>query len=147
MTAVLQAFGIDWHLLIVNAINFALLLAALWYFLYGPLTRILEERRQKIAQGVAEAEEAHKKLEEIEGARSSMLADAGKEAEAVLAHARENAAKKEHERVTAGEQAAARMVKEAEAQAAELKSRAIAESREEIAKLIVLGAEKALIKK
>lgn len=147
MSAILQAFGIDWRLLIINAVNFALLLGALWYFLYEPLTRILEERRTKVAQGVADAEEARTKLEEIQSARAEMLAEAGKEADDVLARAREGALVKGREIVSSGEKAASRIVSEAEAQAEELKRRAILESREEMARLIVLGAEKALAEK
>src|SRR6185437_4045639 len=142
MSAVLQAFGIDWRLLIVNAVNFALLMGALWYFLYHPLTRVLEERRAKVAKGVEDAEAARLKLEEVEAARSGMLAEAGKEADEVLAHAREAGIAKERELVSAGQKTASRIVSEAEQEAEALK-----ESREEMAKLIVLGAEKALLEK
>ena len=47
MGQVLAAFGIDWRLLLINSINFGLLLLALWYFLYGPLMKMLEEAPQK----------------------------------------------------------------------------------------------------
>lgn len=147
MSAVLQAFGIDWRLLIVNAVNFVLLMGALWYFLYHPLTRVLEERRAKVTKGVEDAEAARKKLEEIEAARAGMLADAGKEADEVLAHAREAGIAKERELVSSGQKSASRIVSEAEQEAMALKERALKESKEEMAKLIVLGAEKALLEK
>lgn len=147
MSAVLQAFGIDWRLLVVNAVNFALLMGALWYFLYHPLTRVLEERRAKVAKGVEDAEAARRKLEEVAAARAGMLADAGREADEVLAHAREAGALKERELVSAGQKTASRIVSEAEQEALALKERAMKESKEEMAKLIVLSAEKALLEK
>jgi F-type H+-transporting ATPase subunit b len=142
MSSLISAFGIDWRLLIVNCINFGLLLAVLWYFLYGPLTKMLEQRRQKIAQGVQDASDAEARLNEIQGARASMLAEAGKEADQVVASARAAGSAKERELVSAGETAAANLLKEAQMQAQELKTKSIAESKQEVAKMIVLGMER-----
>ena len=142
MQQILTTFGVDWRLLIINSINFALVLLVLWYFLYTPIMRILNERREKVIQGVKDADEAKIKLEEIEHSRAVVLADAGKEADAVLAHAQKSAADLERERKAASEAAAAHMLKDAEAQSKELKAQAIAQSKQEVAKLIVLGMEK-----
>lgn len=142
MSAILSTFGIDWRLLLINAVNFGLLLVALWYFLYAPVMKMLEERREKIAQGVRDAQAAAKELSQTQAARSVVLADAGKEADDVVAAARALGTAKEKELLAKGEAAAATLLRDAEAQAAELKARAIAESKQEIAKLIVLGMEK-----
>ncbi len=88
MSAVLSAFGIDWRLLLINSVNFGLLLLAMWYFLYGPLMRMLEERQKKVAQGVHDAQEAKQALKGAEEARTAILATAGREADDVLARAR-----------------------------------------------------------
>ena|SRR3989344_3886627 len=146
MEQILTTFGIDWHLLLINAVNFGLLLAALWYFLYGPVMKMLEERRQRVVQGVRDAETATHRLSEIECSRAEVLARAGKEADSVLSAARAAGAAKERELVQKGEQAAALALREAEAAADEAKRRAIAESKQEVAKLIVLGMEKAFTK-
>ncbi len=142
MDKILTTFGIDWHLLLINAINFGLLLLVLWYFLYEPVMRMLEERRTKVAQGVRDADAAAQALSEIETSRASALAEAGKEADTILAAARTAGTTKEQELMHKGEATAAVLLREAEAQAAELKARAIEESKKEVAKLIVLGMEK-----
>jgi F-type H+-transporting ATPase subunit b len=139
---VFAAFGIDWRLLLINAVNFALLMLALWYFLYGPLMRILEERRQKVAQGVRDAEAAKAHLKEIEDSRAEVLAQAGQEADDVLAKTRAAAAAREKEILAQGEAAAQALLKEAEARAEELKHQSLEESKRELAKLVVLGIEK-----
>ena len=146
MSAVLSTFGIDWRLLLINAVNFCLLMLALWYFLYGPITAMLEERRQKVAKGVEDAQAAAVKLAEIEGSRKEVLAHAGKEADAIVAEARAAALQKEHDILAAGEARAGQALKEAAAQALELKTQAIEESKQEVAKLIVLGMQKAMNK-
>ena len=144
MQQVLVAFGIDWRLLLVNAVNFGVLMLVLWYFLYEPLTKMLEQRRQKVAEGVRDAESAKLELVEIEKSRSEILAQAGSEADDVLKKSRAAAQAKEREIVAAGEAAAAHTLREASAQAAELKIEAIEESKKEVAKMVVLGVEKML---
>lgn len=142
MQQILTTFGIDWHLLLINAVNFGLLLLVLWYFLYAPVMKMLEERRTKVAQGVRDAQEAANKLAEIAQSRAATLAKAGKEADGVVAAAHATGAAKERELLSKGEAAAATLLRDAEAQATELKARAIEESKQEVAKLIVLGMEK-----
>lgn len=143
MEAVLTTFGIDWRLLLINAVNFGLLMLLLWYFLYGPLMRMLEERRERVAQGMRDAEAAARKLQEVEGSRAATLAAAGREADEVLAAARAAGTAQERELKAKGEAAAAAALRDAEAQAQELKERSLEESKHEIAKLIVLGIESA----
>lgn len=143
MDAILTTFGVDWRLLTINAINFALVLGVLWYFLYTPIMRMLEERRTKVAQGVKDAEAAGVKLGEIEKSRTGVLAKAGTEADQIVSHAQKRATEKERELLSRAEASAASVIAEAEAEAKESKHRAVVESKEEVAKLIVLGMEKA----
>ena len=142
MEAILHTFGIEWRLLLIQAINFGLLLAGLTYFLYGPISRMLEERRKTVTKGVEDAEKAKEELAQIESTRASKLAEAGKEADTVLANARANAMDKEREILARAEQGATTLLSDAEAQAKESKERAIHESKEEVAKMIVLGMDK-----
>lgn len=144
MESILSTFGIDWRLLLINMVNFGLLLLGLWYFMYGPVMRMLEERRQKVAKGVEDAEAATQALQEIEGERSAVLSAAAAQADEALARARAAASARERELVEEAGRRAESIVAQAEAQASESKARAIAESKLEVAKLIVLGMEKAM---
>lgn len=144
MEQILSTFGIDWKLLLINALNFALALTVLWYFLYTPIMRVLEERREKVSRGVKDAESAQAKLKEIETSRGATLAAAGKEADDILAGARAAGTKKEREITAQAEGTAAAVLEEAQVEAQELKHRAIEESRQEVAKLVVLGLEKGM---
>ena len=144
MEQVLHVFGIDWKLLLINAANFGLLLAALTYFFYKPMMRMLDLRRDKIARGVEAAQKAETELKEIEASRAAKLAKAGKEADQVVSEARSAGAEKQKEIVSLAEAAAARTLAEAEAQAEDMKQKAVQESKQEVAKLVVLGIEKSL---
>ena len=145
MAQLFAAFGIDWRLLISNIVNFSRVLLALWYFLYEPLTRMLATRREKVAAGVRQADEAARHLHEIAEARVGLLRDAGKEADEVVAKARTAGMQKGQEIISASEVSAENLLKSAAAEAEELKAQAIRESKQEVAKLIVFGMERALI--
>lgn len=142
MNAILTTFGVDWRLLLINAVNFGLLLAALTYFLYKPVMRVLEERRHKIAKGVEDAQAAEARLKEIEESRGARLAQAGQAADEIIASARASGSEKAKEIVASAQTNAERTLQDASAQAAEMKRRAVSESKEEVARLIVLGIER-----
>src|ERR1700678_2255452 len=66
MSQLLSQLGIDWHLLLSQVINFFLLLLVLWYFIYKPLLKLLHDRKDKIEQGIVKAEEADRRLIEVD---------------------------------------------------------------------------------
>ena len=142
MSQLFAAFGIDWRLLVINVINFSALFAVLSYFLYRPLTSMLAVRRERVAEGMRAAEDAMRERKELADARAGMLASAGAEADDVLSKARASALLKSQEIVSAGEVSAENLLKDAEARSKELQAEALRESKQEVAKLIVLGIER-----
>lgn len=147
MGALFSAFGVDWQLLLIQLVNFALLLAALTYFLYRPILRIIDERREKVAEGVRLAEEADQKLEDAQSQSDMMVADAAKEAEGLVAAARSRASEMTAETSKAAEAKANAILKEAQAKAEEQKRLALQESSKEITRAAMLAAEKILQEK
>ncbi len=146
MGGLLTVFGVDWKLLLVQGVNFALLISVLTYFLYKPVLRIIDERREKIAESVRVANAAAKKLEDAKGTSDSMIGAAAKEAEGLVATARTRADEKGSEIMKAAQSRSDAMLAEAQARAEEAKRQAILESEREIARLGVLAAEKIMRK-
>lgn len=147
MEQILDTFGIQWEVLTVQIVNFAVLLGLLWYFLYRPLLSLIEKRRTQIIEGVANAEKAEASLRDADAKRAEVLAHAGLEAESILGNARTSAQAKESQLVALAEEKAARLVSEAELRAESLKQQALVESKEDIARMIVLGAERLMRQK
>jgi F-type H+-transporting ATPase subunit b len=144
MEQLIQAFGIDWRVILVQMVNFAILLTALWYFLYKPFTALIEKRRAHIIQGIADAERAHKALMDADAKKAEILAHATLNSERMLLVAREQAKQKEAEIIAQAQARSERILREADLKGKEIKEEALRESKEEIAKLIVLGTEKTL---
>lgn len=141
---IFHTFGIDWRLLLIQAVNFGVLMLALWAFLYKPLLKLLDERRSKIEKGVRDAEEADAKLKSASEEKRAMLVAATKEADALAERARRELVEKEKQSALLADEKAGRIIATAEKESAELKARALAGAKEELAKMIVLGAEKTL---
>ena len=147
MSALFEAFGIDWHLLIVQAINFGVLLFILWYFLYRPILKMIDDRRAKIAEGVKTAEAAQRRLEEAKSEGEGIVGQAAREAENLVAAARTRADERASEIVRNAEAQAQTALKDAAARAEEAKRQALKESQKEIARAAVLAAEKIMREK
>ena len=65
MSQLTSQLGLNWQLLLAQAVNFAILLIVLKLFVYGPLTKMLHERRSRIETGLEKAKEADERLRDI----------------------------------------------------------------------------------
>ena len=144
MSELFAAFGINWQLLIVQAINLGILLFVLWYFLYTPILKLIDDRQKKIADGVKTAEAAERKLADAQVEGEGIVGTAAREAETLVATARGRADEKGNEIVKAAEARANAVLEEASARAEEAKRMALSESSKEIARAAMLAAEKIL---
>ena len=144
MNQLFTAFGIDWRLLIIQGVNFAVLLSALTYFLYRPITKMIDDRRAKIAEGVRMAEAADQRLAEAKIEGEGLVGAAAREAEGLVASARSRADEKGSEILSAAQVRADAVMKDAAARAEEAKRMALQESEREIARVAMLAAERIL---
>lgn len=147
MQEIISAFGIDSKLIVVQIVNFSLLLGLLWYFLYTPLLKLLSDRQEKIQKGVEDAEKAAQSREDASTEKKAVLSEAHKEAEAIDARAKTHADEKAAGIIAEAQDKAVGVVANATAKGEELKVQARKESEAEIAKLAILAAEKVLQEK
>lgn len=91
MEELIRHFGIDWKLLLAQAVNFGILLAVLWKFAYRPILKILARRREEVENGLRAAAEARDALARIGALQREKLEDARREALAIVNRAQETA--------------------------------------------------------
>ncbi len=147
MEGVLSAFAIDWRLLIAQMVNYGLVLVILWAFVYKPVLRILDERQQKIAKGIEDAEAAQVARAASEEAALLRAKEADKEGQEIVARARKHAHELENSMMVEASVRAERIQKEAEMLALAEKEKMLKETEAEIARLAILGAKKLLTEK
>jgi len=146
MSQLFAAFGIDWRLLIAQAVNFGIVLIALWYFLYKPTLALLERRRELVAKGVTDAAKAEEKLAGADAEALKRVAAADEDAEHIVSAAREAGNAEKVRLLKEAEERSAAVTKDAEARAKESAARFARESERDVARLAVLAAEKLLKK-
>ena len=147
MEEILVAFGIDWRLISIQIFNFVALVLVLWYFLYQPVLKILNERQKKIEQGVKNAENAEAALKNADEEKVKIVSKAHAEAGEIVDRAKKHAEEKGTVIVSDAQNKADRIMSDAKDKGEELKAQAKEESEAEIAKVAVLAAEKVLNKK
>jgi F-type H+-transporting ATPase subunit b len=87
----LGKFGLDPILLAAQVVNFLIIAWILNRFLIRPLMANMKARREKIAQGLEDADKARKALEDAAKERDKVLQDASAEAFRLLQNARDGA--------------------------------------------------------
>ena len=133
----IEVLGIQWVKLIAQTINFAIVLFVLWKWAYKPIFNVLEVRREKIVEGLANAEKIAVQLAKTEADRKAILAQAGDEANKMIEEARVAALRvrevETQKAITAAEQI---LIKAREA-AAQDHDRMLRELKREVGRLVV----------
>jgi F-type H+-transporting ATPase subunit b len=138
MGETLHSLGIYWPKLIAQTVNFGIVLFILWKFAYRPVLAMLEQRRQKVAEAMTNAEKAKAELAKAETARQELLAKANQDATKLIEEARA-AANRVRERETQKAIAEAEQIIAKAREAAEMEhTRMLAETKRELGRLVVL---------
>lgn len=80
-------FGIQPVLLAAQVVNFLILLFILKKFLYGPILKVLETRKTRIAESLKQAEDIEKRLAEISEEEQKRILKAAQEGEKIIKEA------------------------------------------------------------
>jgi F-type H+-transporting ATPase subunit b len=132
-----ETFGWNVPLFLSQVVSFVIVAFLLRRFAYKPILTVLEERRQRIAQGLANADKIKQQLAEAEQRHAEILAKANTEAQRMIDEARESAGhvaeRREQEAIAAAEQI---MAKAREASEIE-HERTMAELKRELGRLVV----------
>ncbi len=110
---VLGRFGLDPILFAAQLVNFLVIAWLLWRFLLRPLMATMKARRDKIAQGLEDADKARRALEDAAAERAKILQAASVEAYHLLESAREEAERLRAAALERAAQDAERIVTEA----------------------------------
>ncbi len=132
-----RTFGVDWPHLIAQMISFGIVCFLLYRFAYGPVLRMLADRRRLIAESLANADKVKAELARTETQRKEVMAQANAQATQFIEEARAAAdvlLKKETKKAIA---AAEEIIVKAHQAAAQDHARMLAELKQEVGRLVV----------
>ena len=132
-----RQFGVDWPHLIAQIISFAIVAFLLQKFAYKPVVDMLEERRKRIAEGLANAEKIKVELARAETQRQEILTQANTQATKLIEEARAAAAKVQERETQKAIAGAEQILVKAREAAAQDHARKLADLRKEFGRLVV----------
>jgi F-type H+-transporting ATPase subunit b len=138
----MEALGINFGLLIVQIIAFAIVFLTLNAWVYKPMLDMMESRKQKIAQGLEDARVAAEARANAEKEAAKVLAEAQAEAGKVVREATERAASAGKDVKAAAEAEAAKAREAAMAEAELERNRILGDLRGQVAALAIAAANK-----
>jgi F-type H+-transporting ATPase subunit b len=133
-------FQINLFWVIVSALNFLVFFVLIWTFAFKPVSRMLADRRDRIEQGLQDAEQARRDRQSAEAERLATLAEARREANDILARAQRVAQETRDADIAATREELERMRDRATGEIEAEKARAIAELRGEVTELALAAA-------
>ena len=132
-----RTFGVDWPHLIAQMISFGIVCFLLYRFAYGPVLKMLADRRRLIAESLANADKVKAELARTETQRKEVMAQANAQAAQFIEEARAAAdilLKQETKKANA---AAEGIIVKAHQAAAQDHARMLAELKQEVGRLVV----------
>jgi len=135
-------FQINLFQVIIAAANAVVFLVLIWTFAFKPVSAMLATRRERIEQGLKDAEQARKDRESAEQERLAALTEARRESNEILARAQKVAQETRDADIAATREELERMRTRATADIEAEKQRAIADLRAEVADLALAAAGK-----
>ena len=138
------------HIYIGNAIwylvIFAILMLLVKHYAWGPVSEMMEKRRQKVIDDLDSAASDRKKAEVLANEREAALKNSKQEATKILSDAKSNAQKESDKIVAEANDNAASIRKKADADAKQAKTDALNDARGQVADISVAIAEKVIAK-
>jgi F-type H+-transporting ATPase subunit b len=133
----LKELGIDWRALIMQLISFSIVFFVLWKYAYGPIFTMLQARREKIAESLANAEKIKADVARTEVERQKILADAGDKANKMIDEARQAVARVREQETQKAIAAAEQIVIKAREAATQERAQMLASLKREVGRLVV----------
>lgn len=86
----MSALGVTWQQLLVQLFAFIVFIILFWKFALGPILRMLDTRQERIRDGIEAADRMQRELAATQAKNVEVLNEARREAQQILAAAREN---------------------------------------------------------
>lgn len=142
MQELLHSLGINWSVMLAQIVNFTILLAVLAKFVYKPVLRLLDERREKIAEASRKEQRIAIELSAIGAEKEKVLAEARAESERLIEAAKKSGEEAKKKILAEAEAEVSRLKSESERHLAGEKSRLLQEVKREVGGLVIEAIEK-----
>jgi F-type H+-transporting ATPase subunit b len=132
-----KQFGVDWPRFISQVLSFCIVAFLLQKFAYKRVLTVLEERRQRIADGLANAEKIKAELQRTEASRLEVLNNANTQANKLIEEARAAANRVREDETQKAIAAAEQIITKAREAAVAERAKMLTDLKREVGRLVV----------
>lgn len=129
-------FGVNWPYFIASCLNFLLVIWVLRKYAFGPIQQMLEQRRERIAEGEQKLKLIEKQLAESEATTAAAIAKASEDALRMVNEAKQGAAAFSEQKAQEAIAQAQQILSKAEAAARADRDRLSLELKREFGRLV-----------
>lgn len=139
---IFENFGIEPARLIGQILIWAVLFFVLKKYAFGPIIKVLDDRKKMIEDSVANAEKIRKELEEAEKTRKELITKATQQATALIEEAKKSVGTVTEQKIREATAQAEEIIRKAEQAASQDRDRLMVELKKEMGRLVVATTEK-----
>ncbi len=129
--------NLNWATFIFETVNFLLIVALLYYFLFRPIMRRVQDRAEEKERIMREIREEREEAEALREELEERLANAREEAEGIVARAKDDATEERKELIAEAHEEAERILSEAQVDAHRMRQQAVDEFHDELLEAIL----------
>ncbi len=138
----LNAFGVNYKILIAQFINFAILFFVLYKLGYKPIFKFLEDRKDRIKAGIEMADKAEHSLNKAQEEKKSIIIEAKKESATIISRADKLGKEKREEMINKVKDEIRVVVDQEKVRMKAEKAQILKDVKNEVTDLITLALEK-----
>lgn len=142
--SVLASLGINGQLFAIQLLNFAVVIAILWFLVFKPLIGKMEERRKLVEQGLDDADDAKKQLELSDKKSEVILQKANRQANKIVEDAKDQADDNTKDSVDHARAEVAKVVVQGKKVIEEEREKMMDQVKEDLVDIVVQTSEKVL---
>jgi F-type H+-transporting ATPase subunit b len=132
-----STFGVDWPHLVAQIISFCIVCVLLHRYAYKPVLKMLEQRRQQIAQGLADTQQIKDELAKTETQRQQILLQANTQATKLIEEARAAAVRVQEQETQKAIATAEQIIAKSREAGEQEHARMLAELKRDVGRLVV----------
>ncbi len=144
MDTIIESFHIDFKLLVAQAVNFLIVFLVLYYFVFKPLVKIMEERTKKITKSMDDVKKIEEKLVNTNDDYKKKMGEAKKEASVILEKASRDSEDKKKEMIAKAKEEIGQIINQEKEKMQSDKAKTLKEIKKEIVDLVAAAAEKVI---
>ncbi len=144
MESIINTFHIDFKIIIAQLFNFGIVFAVLYVYALKPLSKLMQERTEKIEKGISDAKSNAQILDNTKAEYEEALSKARKEADKIFQEGKKEAENKKALMIEKTKEEVALMIENGKKSLESEKVKMVNEAKEEITSISIKIAEKIL---